>query len=143
MEKKNVNKSEVFKLMNQLAKNGMNRKEAYAAAVAQLTAEPAVEEVVVTEVCEATPVVPDTKLAKTLIKLMKSCNVRFTFSNRHGRNITTTGTLMMEKVPTNRKVEGKKKAWKPDTIVFYDVRHGVYRQCTKASVVSIDKVYKK
>lgn len=117
-----VNKSELFKLANHLRKeNNLSQKEAFAVAKAQL----------------------NNVSANELIKAMKRGNVKFTFLNRRGKAITTTGTLNFDKVPTNRKVEGSKQSKNTNMCVFYDVRHGVYRQFDKTKVMEIISKYPK
>ena len=118
---KNYSASDLFTLANRLRKqNGLPQKEAFAMAKAQL---------------ENPVSQPD--MAAVLYNMMKEKNVKFTFQNAKGKNITTTGTLRMEKVPTNRKVEGKRDARNDNMVVFYDVRHGVMRQYDATKVVSI------
>lgn len=102
-------KSELFSLANQLRKTGISQKEAFAKAKQQLANN-------------------TLSLGYKCIEAMKTGNVKFTFINIHGNKITTTGTLNFDKVPTNRKVEGSKHAKHNNMCVFYDVRHGVYRQ---------------
>ena len=115
----NYSASELFTLANRIRKStGVSQKEAFAQAKAQLSGE-------------------SSSLDNKLIEMMKKGNVKFTFRNNKGKEITTTGTLMMEKVPTNRKVEGKKTAKSENMTVFYDVRHGVYRQFEAGKVVNI------
>lgn len=123
---KTYSASDLFTLANRIRKqNGVSQKEAFAMAKAQLTA-PKTEE-------PSTPSV-DTK---DLLARMKKGNVKFTFRNNKGRECTTTGTLRMEKVPSNRKVQGKQDKRNDNMCVFYDVRHGVYRQFDLNSVVSV------
>lgn len=112
--------SELFTLANRIRKTtGVSQKEAFAMAKAQLSGE------------------STSSLDSKLIEMMKKGNVKFTFRNNKGKEITTTGTLQMEKVPTNRKVEGKKTAKSENMTVFYDVRHGVYRQFEVGKIVNI------
>ena len=112
--------SELFTLANRIRKTtGVSQKEAFAMAKAQLSGE------------------STSSLDSKLIEMMKKGNVKFTFRNNKGKEITTTGTLQMEKVPTNRKVEGKKTAKSENMTVFYDVRHGVYRQFEAGKIVNI------
>lgn len=121
---KKFNRSELFKVMNQLRKNGgMTQKEAYAQAVKQLEEKYSVE-------CN-----PD--LCKELIAQMMTKRVKFTFINRQGKTITTTGTLVETYIPTGRKVEGSRKPKSENHVVYYDARHGVYRQFEKSKVVAI------
>lgn len=119
METKNYSKSEIFSLMNRIKKEeGVTQKEAYAMAKARLTASTSVT------------------LADELIKRMQTGNVKFVFMNR-GKRIVTTGTLRTHKIPTNRKVEGSRIRKTEDAVIFYDVRHGVYRQFNKNNVLEI------
>ena len=112
--------SELFTLANRIRKTtGLSQKEAFAMAKTQLSGE------------------STSSLDSKLIEMMKKGNVKFTFRNNKGKEITTTGTLQMEKVPTNRKVEGKKTAKSENMTVFYDVRHGVYRQFEAGKIVNI------
>lgn len=121
MAQKNYSSSELFTLANRIRRtNGCTQKEAFALAKAQLTADNS-----------------DSSLYDTLMAKMKSGNVKFTYKNNKGQNITTTGTMQMNKVPTTRKVEGKKTAKNENMTVFYDVRHGVYRQFDKNCIVAI------
>lgn len=122
---KTYSASDLFTLANRIRKqNGVSQKEAFALAKAQLTAP---KEEAVSSTVDTTD----------LISRMKKGNVKFTFRNNKGRECTTTGTLRMEKVPTNRKVEGKKNQRNDNMVVFYDVRHGVYRQFDMNNVVRI------
>lgn len=123
MENVKINKSKLFKLMNKIAREaGMTQKAAYAEAKRRLI---------------ETDNVASDALLKVLMKNMKNGNVKFTFKNRNGKFITTTGTLRFNKVPTNRKVEGRKSPKNDDMILFYDVRHGVYRQFNKNNIIEI------
>lgn len=141
----NVKPAQVFPLANKIRKEqGCSMKEAYALAKAQLIAEAtAVVEapaaVVETPVNVTTPVNMD--MHAELVAKMTTGNVKFTFKNAKGKFITTTGTLDMSKVPTNRPVHGRKEADNENVQVFYDVRHGVYRSYQKDMLVSIDKVH--
>lgn len=122
---KTYSASDLFTLANRIRKqNGVSQKEAFALAKAQLSAPKAEEH---------TPSVDTNEL----LSRMKKGNVKFTFRNNKGRECTTTGTLRMEKVPTNRKVEGKQSKRSDNMVVFYDVRHGVYRQFDMNNVVRI------
>ena len=119
-----INRSELFKLMNQLRKNReMTQKEAYAEALKQLEEKYSVE-------CNP-------ELCKELVAQMMTKRVKFTFVNRQGKTITTTGTLVKDYIPTDRKVEGSKKPKSENHVVYYDARHGVYRQFEKNKVVAI------
>lgn len=119
METKKYSNSEIFSLMNRIKKEeGVTQKEAYAMAKARLTASDTVS------------------LVEKLIQRMMSGNVQFVFMNR-GKRIVTTGTLRPNKIPTNRKVEGSRIRKTEDYVVFYDVRHGVYRQFNKNNVLEI------
>lgn len=124
---KTYSASDLFTLANRIRKqNGVSQKEAFALAKAQLTAHKN----------EETSSASD-NMSSELINRMKTGNVKFTFRNNKGRECTTTGTLRMEKVPTNRPVEGKKDKRNDNMCVFYDVRHGVYRQFDMNNVVRI------
>lgn len=124
MAKTNINRSELFKLMNQLRKNdGMTQKEAYAKAVEMLEQKNNAENHDV--------------LSQQLIAQMMTKRVKFTFINKHGKTITTTGTLVKNYIPTGRKVEGSRKPKSENHVVYYDARHGVYRQFEKSKVVAI------
>ena len=118
-----VSKSELFTLANQIRKNlKVSQKEAFAMAKKQLS--------------ETTTT---SSLHDTLVSLMLTKNVKFTYVNKNGQEITTTGTLMNAHIPTNRKIQGRKTAKDEDTQVFYDVRHGVYRSYKKDKLVKIIK----
>lgn len=137
-----ISPAQVFPVANKIrAAKHISMKEAYAEAKAQLIAEAentvknasaSVE--VPTNVVE-TPV--NMELHTQLVKKMQNANVKFVFFNSKGKKITTTGTLNMSKVPTNRKVQGRKDAKDGNTQVFYDVRHGVYRSYQKDKLVEI------
>lgn len=117
----NMNMSQLFTVMNRIAaEQGISKKEAYQLAKKQLEQKPAT--------------LDD---ARELIAQMRTRNVKFQFLNRHGKVITTTGTLVMSKVPTNRKVEGSQTPKDSQHIVFYDVRHGVFRQFDTRKVVAV------
>lgn len=121
---KNYSASDLFTLANRIRKqNGVSQKEAFAMAKSQL------ENPVISESNE--------DMAAVLRNMMLKQNVKFTFKNAKGKEVTTTGTLRMEKVPTTRKVEGKKDARHDNMVVFYDVRHGVMRQYDVNKVVAI------
>ena len=134
--------AKVFQAENKIrAAKHISMKEACAQAKAQLiaeaetavkTAEPVVE--TPTNVAE-TPA--NMKFPPELVEKMKNGNVKFVFFNNKGKKITTTGTLDMSKVPTNRDVQGCKTAKNENTQVFYDVRHGVYRSYQKDKLVEI------
>lgn len=82
-------------------------------------------------------VVNSTDLGKKLIAKMRRGAVQFTFINRLGKQITTVGTLIKERIPTTRKVAGAIKARDKDHVVFYDLKHGVRRQFNRNQVVAI------
>ena len=113
-------KSEIFSLMNRLKKEyNLSQKEAYARAKAELE------------------VKYSNNLGDELIQKMQNVNVKFRFENR-GKSIVTTGTLMLTKAPTGkRKVEGSQKPKNDNMVIFYDVRHGVYRQFDRNKVLEI------
>lgn len=117
-----INKSELFSLANKLRRaNNLSQKEAFAAAKAQLSS----------------------ISADSIIDAMKQGNVKFSFINNHGKTITTTGTLKMDRVPTQRKVEGSKIAKHSNMCVFYDVRHGVWRQFDITKVTAFHAAHPK
>lgn len=76
-------------------------------------------------------------LGKKLIAKMRRGNVKFTFINRLGKEITTMGTLIKSKIPTTRKVAGATKPRDKEYVVFYDVLHGVRRQFNRNQVVAV------
>lgn len=137
-----ISPTQVFPVANKIrAAKHISMKEAYAEAKAQLIAE--AENTVknanasvetATNVVE-TPV--NMELHAQLVEKMQNANVKFVFLNNNGKKITTTGTLNMSKVPTNRKVQGRKNAKDENTQIFYDVRHGVYRSYQKDKLVEI------
>ena len=124
MAKTNINKSELFKVMNQLRKEGMSQKDAYAKAYEQLAQ-------------RDNNVENHDDLSQQLVAQMMTKRVKFTFINRQGKTITTTGTLVKNYIPTGRKVEGSRKPKSENHVVYYDARHGVYRQFEKSKVVAI------
>lgn len=131
---KNIAPAQVFPVANKIRKEqGCSMKEAYALAKAQLLAQAA-------NVVE-TPanVVPaaNMEMHSQLVEKMTAGNVKFTFRNAKGKEITTTGTLIKDRIPTNRTVQGRKTAKDENTQVFYDVRHGVYRSYKKDQLVTI------
>lgn len=117
-------KSELFTVMNRIRKEqNLSLKEAYAEAKKILD--------------QKYSSTGTDKLADQLMAKMKTGYVQFTFVNRHGKQITTTGTLDMSRVPVTRKVEGSQKPKSENNVVFYDGRHGVYRQFDRTKVVSM------
>ena len=131
---KNITPAQVFPVANKIRKaNGCTMKEAYAIAKEQLLTEAA-------NVMEnPANVVPaaNMELHTQLVEKMTAGNVKFTFRNAKGKEITTTGTLIKDRIPTNRIVNGRKTAKDENTQVFYDVRHGVYRSYKKDQIVAI------
>ncbi len=137
-----ISPAQVFPVANKIrAAKHISMKEAYAEAKAQLIAE--AENAVKnanTSVETPTNVVEipvNMELHAQLVEKMQNANVKFVFLNNKGKKIITTGTLNMSKVPTNRKVQGRKEAKDENTQVFYDVRHGVYRSYQKDKLVEI------
>ena len=121
--KNQYTKSELFTVMNRIRREqGLTQKEAYAEA----------KKILDQKYSAANPQLKDQLLAK-----MRKGYVQFTFINRHGKQITTTGTLDMSRVPTTRKVEGSQKPKSENNVVFYDGRHGVYRQFDATKLVSM------
>jgi hypothetical protein len=115
-----TSKSELFTLANKIRKeNKCSQKEAFALAKEQLNNNTTMD------------------LHNMLVALMMVKNVKFTYKNTKGQNITTTGTLLTSHIPTNRKIQGRKTAKDDNFQVFYDVRHGVYRSYKKTEVVKI------
>lgn len=131
---KNIAPAQVFPVANKIRKErGCSMKEAYALAKAQILAQTA------NVVENPTNVVPaaNMEMHSQLIEKMAAGNVKFTFRNAKGKEITTTGTLIKDRIPTNRVVQGRKTAKDESTQVFYDVRHGVYRSYKKDQLVAI------
>ena len=131
---KNIAPAQVFPVANKIRKEqGCSMKEAYALAKAQLLAQAA------NVVENPANVVPATNMEmhSQLVEKMTVGNVKFTFRNAKGKEITTTGTLIKDRIPTNRTVQGRKTAKDENTQVFYDVRHGVYRSYKKDQLVAI------
>lgn len=113
------NMSVLFTVMNRIAaEQGISKKEAYQLAKKQLEQN-------------------NDDLATALVARMQQGYVKFTFTNSKGKQITTTGTLDMTRVPTTRKVEGSQKPKSESHVVFYDGRHGVYRQFDKSNLVAV------
>lgn len=131
------NVSKLFSLANNLKKiHNISQKEAFDMAKEQLEAQAKEAAATPAPVNSANPVAP-TGLTERLESAMKAGNVRFSFLNEKGKLITTVGTTRPEAVPTTRKVDGKKDARSADMRVFYDVRHGIYRQFNVNKVVGI------
>ena len=131
---KNIAPAQVFPVANKIRKEqGCSMKEAYALAKAQLLAQAA------NVVENPVNVVPaaNMEMHSQLVEKMTAGNVKFTFRNAKGKEITTTGTLIKDRIPTNRTVQGRKTAKDENTQVFYDVRHGVYRSYKKEQLVAI------
>lgn len=128
--------AQVFPIANKIrAEKHCSMSEAYALAKAQLMTE-------ATNVVEnPVNVVPaaNMEIHETLVARMKAGNVKFTFRNAKGKEITTTGTLIKDRIPTNRTVQGRKTSKDENVQVFYDVRHGVYRSYKKDQLVAIVK----
>lgn len=115
-----TSKSELFTLANKIRKeHKVSMKEAFAMAKEQLSKNTTMD------------------LHNMLVALMTVKNVKFTYINNKGNNITTTGTLMTSHIPTNRKIYGRKTAKDDSYQVFYDVRHGVYRSYKKENIIKI------
>ena len=131
---KNIAPAQVFPVANKIRKvQGCTMKEAYAIAKGQLLAEAAN---VMENPANVVPAV-NMELHTQLVEKMTAGNVKFTFRNAKGKEITTTGTLIKDRIPTNRIVNGCKTAKDENTQVFYDVRHGVYRSYKKDQIVAI------
>ena len=131
---KNIAPAQVFPVANKIRKEqGCSMKEAYALAKAQLLAQAA------NVVENPVNVVPaaNMEMHSQLVEKMTVGNVKFTFRNAKGKEITTTGTLVKDHIPTNRTVQGCKTAKDENTQVFYDVRHGVYRSYKKDQLIAI------
>lgn len=118
---KTYSKSELFSLANQIHKEfKVSQKEAFAMAKSQLENKQSVS------------------LHDELVSKMKTKNVKFTFVNKHNREITTTGTLLDSHIPTGKRtIQGRKTPRTENTQVFYDVRHGVYRSYQKDKLVKV------
>lgn len=131
---KNIAPAQVFPVANKIRKEqGCSMKEAYAIAKAQLLAQAA------NVVENPVNVVPaaNMEMHSQLVEKMTAGNVKFIFRNAKGKEITTTGTLIKDRIPTNRTVQGRKTPKDENTQVFYDVRHGVYRSYKKDQLVAI------
>ena len=121
--KNQYTKSELFTVMNRIRREqGLTQKEAYAEAK---------------KILDQKYSAANSQLKDQLLAKMRKGYVQFTFINRHGKQITTTGTLDMSRVPTTRKVEGSQKPKSENNVVFYDGRHGVYRQFDATKLVSM------
>lgn len=137
-----ISPAQVFPVANKIrAAKHISMKEAYAEAKAQLIAESENSVKAANATVETPTNVVETpvnmELHAQLVEKMQNANVKFVFLNNKGKKITTTGTLNMSKVPTNRKVQGRKNTKDENTQVFYDVRHGVYRSYQKDKLVEI------
>ena len=121
--KTSFSNSELFTLANTIRKSQkVSQKEAFAMAKKQLLNK------------------TNNTLHDELVSKMKIGNVKFTFENKTGKYITTTGTLVSSHIPSDkRKIAGRKVARSTDEQVFYDVRHGVYRTYNINKLVEIIK----
>ena len=88
------NKSELFSLANKIRKEQkVSQKDAYALAKAQLEN------------------IKSENLHDKLYIMMKQRNVKFTFLNKHNKEITTTGTLVESHIPSGKRtIQGRKIA---------------------------------
>lgn len=77
-------------------------------------------------------------LHKHLVKEMKTMNIRFSYDNGRGRIITTTGTLNKNSIPDYKKIPGRSEPKKDGFTVYYDVRHGIYRQFPDDKLIAIN-----
>lgn len=128
---KKITPAQVFPVANKIRKEmHISMKEAYAIAKCQL-------ENTASNIVDVANNVVDLDLYNTLVEKMKNANVKFKFTNKRGKQIITTGTLDMSRVPTNRDVKGRSTAKDDNTQVFYDVRHGMYRSYQKDKIVEI------
>lgn len=128
---KKITPAQVFPVANKIRKEmHISMKEAYAIAKCQL-------ENTASNIVDVANNVVDLDLHNTLVEKMKNANVKFKFTNKRGKQIITTGTLDMSRVPTNRDVKGRSTAKDNNTQVFYDVRHGMYRSYQKDKIVEI------
>lgn len=117
------NNSAIFSLSNKLVKTmKLTRKKAYAEAKRQLSA-PAVETKSVTTMTEFT-------------NLLSKNRIKFSYVNSKGREITTTGTTNHSLITKTYVVKGRKTTSAENTVVFFDVRHGIYRP------VNVEKITK-
>lgn len=128
---KKITPAQVFPIANKIRKEKhISMKEAYAMAKYQL-------ENTASNIVDVANNVVDLSLHNLLVEKMQNANVKFKFTNKNGKQIITTGTLNMSKVPTNRDVKGRSTAKDDNTQVFYDVRHGMYRSYQKDKIVEI------
>ena len=118
---KTYSKSELFTMANNLRKSqNISQKEAFAMAKKMLETKNTVS------------------LHEELVQKMNKGNVKFTFINKNGKQITTTGTSVSRmNVKSKRVIQGRKEPKSDEYYVFYDVRHGVYRSYKKTNVVKI------
>ena len=123
MKTSTFSNSELFTLANVIRKSQkVSQKEAFAMAKKQLLNK------------------SSNSLHDELVSKMNVGNVKFTFENKAGKYITTTGTLMSSHIPSDkRKIAGRKVARNEDEQVFYDVRHGVYRTYNINKIIEIIK----
>lgn len=115
-------KSELFSLANNLRKNGLTQKQAFAEAKKQL----------------------ENRSGNTLFNdvyaAMQTRVVKFTYKNEKGRIITTTGTLDAKRIPVGlRVIKGRSMPRNDSMIVFYDTRHGQYRPLLKTNIIEVIK----
>lgn len=117
-------KSELFTLANNLRKNGLTQKQAFAEAKKQLENRNNSGNTLFNDVYAA----------------MQTRVVKFTYKNEKGRIITTTGTLDVKRIPVGlRVIKGRSVPRNNDMIVFYDTRHGQYRPLFKVNIIEIIK----
>lgn len=114
--------SELFSAANKLRREGFSMKEAFAKAKEILSNQ---------EVQNASSVHDE------LVKRLNTGRVKFSFENTRGVMITTTGTLVADYIPGNRKIQGRAIARAAGDVIFYDVRHGQWRSFNRNRKVSI------
>lgn len=69
-------------------------------------------------------------------KLLKKNRVKFSYINSKGREITITGTTNPSLITKTYEIKGRKTTNEENTVVFFDVRHGIYRP------VNVEKITK-
>ena len=67
---------------------------------------------------------------------MLTGSVKFSYKSKRNRIINTTGTLHTAKIP-DREIAGDRVPKDNNMCVFYDVRHGIYRQFPQDGLISV------
>ena len=124
--KNNTVFGQICSIANKIKKErGSTQKEAFAIAKAMLAEK------------EQNPEKSEKTILDELVERMATTFVKFTYTNKAGKEETTVGTMNPELVSKTYVPQGRKTSKSDDTVVFWDRYHGQYRPLKKDKLLKV------